>query len=490
MRCTSCTTELWGNPRVCPVCGTPTRAGRASRKAPLSPRRTAPQAPAPQQSSGFFNASDLLDPGALDSGVSSSLNTADLVDPVALDGGRASQPPGTLNAADLFEPPVLSGGQASQPPGTLNAADLFEPAVLADLSLPGEGGIGAQEPAYGGFAAKEEGEIAGQDKGTYRAQATSRPLDEPVAPLFTLTPLASPPPAPLPRHSAPLPSVPPPPARDPERSSGPLRVPDEMEQLPERSWRIAPSAQPARRRSPVTEPPFDPLGMPYAAAPVPSQFRSTWGHWLLRTAGGILSLILVLAIIGVATLFAAMHYYQIQALQASLAQPTTPASLPTVAPKPGYTIYTDHALAFSLQYPGRWHESADQDGSDAQYKGDLFSADPYAALEVGSSPQYQGWSPAQMNAYILSNIFTPDNVANVQTSVPASPTVHFAALDWTAEEAAITLANGASLHMTSLAITHNGRGYVVFYFASSAVFSNYDSQYFEPMLFSFRFMSS
>jgi hypothetical protein len=210
----------------------------------------------------------------------------------------------------------------------------------------------------------------------------------------------------------------------------------------------------------------------------------------LGTLGGLMSLFLVLAIIGGAVLFGVTRYAQLQALQPKPAQATT-APLPTVAPRPGYTIYADQALGFSLQYANNWHRQADHDAADAQYQGDLFQAGPYAGLEVGSSPQYQrqNWNPAQIDDYILGKPFPLNNITSIQVSVPASPTVHIANLDWTAEDANLTLAGGITIRITCLAIQHNGRGYAIFYFAEWAVFSNYDIQFFEPMLLSFRFLN-
>lgn len=212
------------------------------------------------------------------------------------------------------------------------------------------------------------------------------------------------------------------------------------------------------------------------------------GRFFFGTLGGLLTLLLVLVIIGSAILFGATRYFQLQALEPKPA-PTTAAALPTVAPRVGYTIYPNQTLGFSLQYANSWQEQLDHDPSDAQYQGDLFRAGPYTALEVGSSTQYANWSPAQIDDYILGNPFPLTNIAGSQVSIPASPTIHIANLDWTAEDADLALANGIFLRMTCLAITHNGRGYAIFYFAQQQVFSDDYAQYFEPMLLSFRFLN-
>lgn len=237
-------------------------------------------------------------------------------------------------------------------------------------------------------------------------------------------------------------------------------------------------------------PPVGSFPMPFPPPPAAKGGAGTRrrGGFFFGTLGGLLTLLLVLAIIGGAILFGATRYLQLQALEPKPA-PTTPASLPTVAPRAGYTIYPDQTLGFSLQYANTWQEQLDHDPSDGQYQGDLFRAGPYTALEVGSSAQYANWSPAQIDDYILGNPFPLTNIVGSQVSITSSPTIHIANLDWTAEDANLVLANGIFLRMTCLAITHNGRGYAIFYFAQQRVFSDDYTQYFEPMLLSFRFLN-
>jgi hypothetical protein len=206
-----------------------------------------------------------------------------------------------------------------------------------------------------------------------------------------------------------------------------------------------------------------------------------------RTFSGVLTLLLALAIIGSALLFGATRYFQLESLLPKPAK-TTVAPLPTVAPKPGYTIYANKALGFSLQYTDSWQKQSDKDTRDPEYQSDLFTAGRYTGLEVGSSPRYANMSPGQIDDYILANPFPLDGeVANVQVFVPVSPTIRIANQDWTTEDADITLTNGVSIRVACLAIIHNGRGYAIFYFASQGVFSTTYNHYFQPMLLSFRF---
>jgi hypothetical protein len=201
----------------------------------------------------------------------------------------------------------------------------------------------------------------------------------------------------------------------------------------------------------------------------------------------MVSLLVVLAIIGGALFFGATRYFQLEALQPKPAQTTVPL-LPTVAPKAGYTIYPNRSLNFSLQYANDWKQVADHDKADPQYQGTLFQAGVYTGLEVGTSSQYNSWSPSQIDDYVLGNPFPIKDIVSDQPTVSASPTIHIINQDWTVEDADLTLKNGVALHITCLAIQHNGRGYVVFYFARQEIFSSNYTQYFQPMLLSFRFL--
>ncbi len=446
MQCSNCTTELWGRPAFCPVCGAPTGPARQPQRHTPPPWATAPEPPAappPAPSPPFFNASDLLDPDVLGA------------------IPQVSQPP---VGADIFSTgPLAERSPAPEPPpGMINAADLFDPAVLADLTGAGEQRGSApnheEAPAPGGHPSFVKGPGA--------------------PPRFTLTTLPGSQPPPAPAY----------PFNDDLAASGPPAPPEPLTWGPPRGYRGV-SDLPPRRPGRPSMPPEPPL-IPYAP-PAPAKRgapSASPGRFSFGALGGFLSLLLVLVILGGAILFGVSRYVQLQALQPKPAQ-TTAAALPTVAPKPGYTIYTDRSLGFSLQYADSWQEQADRDKNDPQYRGDLFKAGEATGLEVGSSPQYSSMSPAQIDDYMVNHLFSPANVASVQTSAPASPTIHIADLDWTAEDANLTLMNGLALRLTCLAILHNGRGYIIFYFASQQAFSSDDSQYFEPMLLSFRFLN-
>jgi hypothetical protein len=236
--------------------------------------------------------------------------------------------------------------------------------------------------------------------------------------------------------------------------------------------------------------PAAPYPMPTAPA-TKAGAQPRKGRPFFSTLGGFLSLLLVVVILGSAIFFGASRYFQLQALQPQPAK-TTVATLPTVAPKAGYTILPDQKLGISLQHANSWQEQADSDKSDPAYQGDLFYAGTNpgfnVGFEIGSSSQYASLSPLQIDNYVLANPFPLKHITNIQTFPANVSTIHINDQNWTAEDANV-LNNGVNLRMTCLAIIHNGRGYAIFYFSRQEVFSTEYAQYFQPMLLSFRFLN-
>jgi serine/threonine protein kinase len=224
----------------------------------------------------------------------------------------------------------------------------------------------------------------------------------------------------------------------------------------------------------------------------PSSRASLWkgkkGAAFLGAPGGFLSILLVLAIAVSALLYGSTHLFQPQAPRANQTQ-TAAASLPTLTPKAGYMVFPDQQLGISLQYAKSWQEHSDQDKSDPGYRGDLFQEGSTTGFEVGSSPQYAGLIPLQIDDYVLANPFPLTGISSIQSSVPASPTIHLDNQDWTAEDADV-VTSGGTLHMTCLASIHHGHGYVLFYFSQQEAFSNDYARFFQPMLLSFRFLGT
>ncbi len=387
----------------------------------------------------------------------------------------------------------------------LNAADLFDPEVLADLtgargeerSAPGHEDAG-QEDDFPAFLREGPKDSPPNARETYR-QGPPRPSTGPIPapraasgsiapPLFSLSalpvvepqPVAPPSPFPLEEPLPPEPPLPPPDAQAWPQPPRGYRIPSGP----------VPMGMPPGR--PLAPPPgIYPSGVYPMPAPPASKVRPSapaQGRRFFSTMGGLISLVLVLAILGVALLIGAARLFQLQSLIAPPPQATS-APLPTVAPKPGYNILPDKTIGFSLQYADSWTSTPDHDSSDAGYHGRLFSAGPNTGFEVGISPLYNAWSPAQIDDYILAHPFPLPNVATSQTFVPSSPTIRIANQDWTAEDANLTLSNGVNLRITCLAIIHNGQGYAIFYYASQQVFNSNYSEYFEPMLLSFRFLN-
>lgn len=419
-------------------------------------------------------------------------NAADLLDPQVLRGIPLAEPEPGGGATNLAAPAAPGSAGISQPPPMINAADLFDPALLAELtqgSDRGERAAGDKGQPEGWLldGARQEGPPPDFNNG----QRPIRQATGPITPLFSLPPLTAPT----------TPPYSPPPARpQPPQPNGPAFIPslpgepEEMAPPSDRGWRVVSPGPPLGRlrsgSAPRPQSGYPPVPYPEMSVPPPApprrQQQADGPSGLTRALGGWLSLLLVLSIIGIAVVFAGIHYFQAENAQTNAGGSS--GSLPTVAPKAGYTIYRDASLGFSLQYPSTWQEQSDTDQNDPQYKGDLFRISSDAALEVGSSPQYQNWSAAQIDDNVLNDLPGFMNVSSVNPTVSTASTILIAGLQWTPEQATVTLTSGLTLTMMTLATSYNGRGYVIFYFSNPQVFDNYNSQYFDKVLLSFRIL--
>lgn len=512
MRCTNCTTELWGQPSVCPVCGAPTSPQRAPRaQAPGTVRPSRPQPAPPPAPASFFNAADLLDPEILDevglASASPRQNTTNRTQPAQRGKAETAPPPagagGFLNAADLFDPDIFDRPEpaaAPEPPaGKINAADLFDPEVLEGLS--GEEEEAPGEPLPGGPARFNASQLLDEDVfGDQFAQgweepappeeddwlnsppagqrAPTAPPQPPVAaPLFNLPPLAPEAPPRRTSRSGALRPASQPPVYAPEPYA-PEPVETELDPGLGRGWRIVSPAPP-----PATFPVGPRPGMRRQPPPPPPSITAR----LISALGKTTILLLVLGIIGAASLIGYARCQQLNCWQSLLSGQST--ALPTVTPMPGFASYQDAQLSITIEYPKDWQRASGHRANDGQYQGERFSISIYAWMEIGTSPQYSGWTPEQINTAAINSIRALPNVIGTQTWTPETPTTHLDGQDWTIEDAAFTLQDGTTLQLTTLALVYKGHGYVIFYQSHQEEFTLFSSHYFEPMLLSFRFLN-
>ncbi len=500
MRCSNCTTELWGHPSVCPVCSAPTSMARAPRNqgtGSLRSNRPQPRSVTESPSSSFFNASDLVDPAILNEiGAAPAQPRQHTAHRLASEQhGKPAAPPagegGFLNAADLFDADIFdqSAPAEAQGPATgqINAADLFDPEVL---------GFPEHEEAPGGPALFNASELLDEDLiGDHLGQGwggpalpaaddwinsphapqrapTGAPMPPIAPPLFNLQPLAPEAPTQRPARSG---------ARNPA-GQAPIYTPDPMElDLDpgiERGWRIVPTATPQ-------------VGTPAGARPgrqrqpPPPKPRHT--RRLTGTLGKAAALVLVLVIIGAAIQVGFVRCQQLNCWQSLLSGQSS--ALPTLTPIPGFTSYQDPQIGVMLEYPQGWQHVASHRDSDKSYLSDRFAVSSYAWIEIGTSPQYSGWTADQINAATINLLRSTPTVVSFQTWVPATSTTHIDGQDWSIEDAAFSLQDGTNLQLSTLALIYNGRGYVIFYQSHQEEFTHFSSQYFEPMLLSFRFLN-
>jgi hypothetical protein len=202
-----------------------------------------------------------------------------------------------------------------------------------------------------------------------------------------------------------------------------------------------------------------------------------------------LGLLLALVIIGVASLVAFAHYQQLLSLQKTLNTGQTTA-LPTIFVPPGFTRYQNPQLGVSLNYPLGWHSAPGTTITTAPYSSERFSTGKFAWLEVGFSTEYASLVPDQINNRIIAALRAAPTVSSVDTTSPISPITHIDGQDWTTEYAFLFMQDGTILQATTLALVHNGRGYVIFYQCFQGDYDLFSHQFFAPMLLSFRFLSS
>jgi hypothetical protein len=206
----------------------------------------------------------------------------------------------------------------------------------------------------------------------------------------------------------------------------------------------------------------------------------------MNTLGKAAALVLVLGIIGAAIQVGFVRCQQLDCWQSLLSGQSS--ALPTLTPIPGFASYQDPQIGVVLEYPNGWQRIASHRDSDKSYLSDRFAVSSYAWIEVGTSPQYSGWTADQINAATINLLRASPTVTSVQTWVPDTSTTHIDGQDWSIEDAAFSLQDGTNLQLSTLALIYNGRGYVIFYQSHQEEFTHFSSQYFEPMLLSFRFL--
>jgi hypothetical protein len=438
-------------------------------------RRSKPAAEPPAREGGFLNAADLFDPDLFEQiepptasrSQAGQINAADLFDP---DLFEQIEPPtasrsqaGQINAADLFDPELLSFSEpeeAPEEPGHFNASELLDEDLM-------DGQFGQ------GWGETDAPEDAGWDNAPRaRPRAPSAPLRPPVgAPLLNLRPIVPEAPPRRPSRPGAARSASHPPAYTPD----PLEL--EEEPLMDRGWRVIPSSPPPGAMQTISRP---------ATQRRPPPAQPGIGRQIISGMGKAAAIALVLGILATAILVGYARCQQLNCWQTLISSRST--ALPTTTPIPGFSSYQDTQLGLKFEYPQGWKHTNTSRPNDKHYQSDRFSASAYAWIEVGSSSQYNGSSPDQINEATINLLKAMPTVIFVQTWTPDTPTTHIDGQDWTIEDALITLQDNTTLQLTTLALLYNGRGYVIFYQSHQEEFSLFSSHYFEPMLLSFRFL--
>jgi hypothetical protein len=173
----------------------------------------------------------------------------------------------------------------------------------------------------------------------------------------------------------------------------------------------------------------------------------------------------------------------------------TPTATATVVPSPtaapGFQMYVDQGEDFRIQYPQDWAYSVNHPGiqfvNDAANLG--FVMDVIVPNDTSGVPPDTG--PEDAAIYWVNHVMR-DYASQFQDQfqqLPGpNPTAHFGGATW--QSGVALLGSGSSrVRVQIYATMHNDKPYVIAVLAADNIFSFGSTQYFEPMLQSFQFLS-
>jgi hypothetical protein len=160
---------------------------------------------------------------------------------------------------------------------------------------------------------------------------------------------------------------------------------------------------------------------------------------------------------------------------------------PTPTPLANFKQFVSTRSQYVLNYPAAWSVNSSSDNNNGYDYVDVFAQQsPYAAVIV---EQAQVFGPITDADIITAEV--NGGKQNGQTYTPSSNTALTATYGgetWTLSEYNVTK-GATSLHMAILACHHAGHGYAVVLVSTSADFAKQNTQFFLPLLGSFRFTS-
>ncbi len=160
---------------------------------------------------------------------------------------------------------------------------------------------------------------------------------------------------------------------------------------------------------------------------------------------------------------------------------------PTAAP--GFLVYMDSSDGFLIQYPHAWTYSVNRPG--IQFVDDTsnlgFVVDVIVLSDTSTAPQ--GTNPLDGSVWV--NHVMRDYASQFQDQFQQLPgpisDAHFGGAAW--QSGVALLGNGSSrVRVQVYATVHDGRPFVLAILAADDIFTFGSSQYFQPMLASFRFL--
>ncbi len=237
------------------------------------------------------------------------------------------------------------------------------------------------------------------------------------------------------------------------------------------------SAQPPTQTYHGT-PQQDPTTQTYqnVAQPQPGQVAPKRNPALL-VVGAVVAVVLLLAIIGAAVVFAN------RASQKTVATPTPTATITATATAnvpPGFTQFADDGKVYTIDYPSGWTKTA----TSGDFSLTMFSGAP-AHVPAVFEVEYVKMTldPTTLQDQFFKGLALTGKVTDKQ-----GPTaVTLAGETWQRETADVTMGQTAQ-HVVVMATNHGQYSVLIAYLVAKTSFDTTDTQDFQPMLNSFQFV--
>ncbi len=220
----------------------------------------------------------------------------------------------------------------------------------------------------------------------------------------------------------------------------------------------------------------DPATQTYqnAAPPQPGQVAPKRNPALVLV-GAVVAVVLLLAIIGAAVVFAN------RATQKAVATPTATVTATATASVPaGFTQFADGGKVYTIDYPSGWTKTA----TSGDFSLTVFAG---ASAQVPAVFEVEYVKTTLDPKTLQDQFFKGLGLTGKVTDKQGPTTVSRASETWQRETADVTMGQ-MTQHVVVMATNHGKYSVLIAYLAPKASFDSTDTQDFQPMLNSFQFV--